>query len=69
MVEYDCKLPNYELEVHSTSLIWGDVWVYRIVGKGERYKMVLRTSGGFNNMDDALQWGRRALWCLSLGDR
>jgi len=69
MVEYDCKLPQYELEVRSTSPVWGDVWIYRIIGKGDRYKMVFRTSGGFDDMQTALDFGRRAMYCLNLGDK
>jgi len=60
----ECKLPKYSLGIHSTSPRWGDIWAYRI-GEGST---IVRAIDGFNDFDTALEWGRRALWCLSLGD-
>ena len=56
----ECKLPEYKIEIAGTS----DEWFYVIKKNGEP----IRNARGFTDKETALQWGRRALWCLSLGD-
>ena len=62
----ECKLPEYRLELNSPSKVWGDEWEYQIKSL---HNEIVRSDGLFNDLETAEQWGRRALWCLSLGDK
>ena len=79
----ECKMPEYKLSVflHNPTELWayaitrtsnaGSTIVKE--NYGDRYSgwaMVetIRDEYDFPDEETALQWGRRALWCLSLGD-
>ena len=63
----ECKITNYELNVFQNR--YTNLFYYVIddvYPSGRRVR--IRDVDDFTDEDTALEWGRRALWCLSLGE-
>ena len=56
----ECKMPKYRIMVNAIPNDDGE-FAFWIEGTD-------RIDSGFTDKETALEWGRRALWCLSLGE-